>query len=429
MKNILIVGFGLSGRSAAQFLVARGMNVIAVDDKCDEIPRSSSIEIFKDVPKGISFDYAVCSPGIAPTHPIIRQLNDQYIKIISEVELAFEHIKNPVIGVSGTNGKTTVTLLTAHILNACGMKACALGNVGIPLTSAIDTLSLKEIVVAELSSYQLEGLNVPILDASALLNITPDHLDRYHSMEKYAEAKMKLQKITKDSLRFYIDQKSYSEYGTFLKNSPVSTFGYGDQTLSTDLKSIFFDGNHLVDLPGTLQNKKCHDLENFLAAFALCWSMGAAPQAIQSAYENFTKPSHRIEFIKELQGIKFYDDSKGTNIDAVIRAVESIEGSIHLIAGGVDKGSSYFPWVSGFHNKVKKVYAIGQSSQKIHQELENSIDVELFPSLESAVIAAYQNAMLGENVLLSPGCASFDMFKDYVDRGLSFQKIITTLSS
>lgn len=427
MKNILIVGFGLSGRSAAQFLISRGMNVIAVDDKRDEIASLSSIEIFKDLPEGIIFDYAVCSPGVPPTHSIIRQLNSKHIKIMSEVELAFDHIKNPIIGVSGTNGKTTVTLLTSHILNACGIKACALGNVGIPLTSAIDTLSSNEIVVAELSSYQLEDLKTPLLDASVLLNITPDHLDRYHTMENYAKAKMQLQKITKNPLRFFIDHKSYSEYGTFLKNSPVSTYGYEDQTLSTDLKSIFFDGNHLVDLPGILQNKKNHDLENFLAAFALCWSMGAAPHAIQAAYETFIKPHHRIEFVKEHQGIKFYDDSKGTNIDAVIRAVESIEGSIHLIAGGVDKGSSYSPWIPIFHNKVKKVYAIGQAAQKIHQELENSIEVELYLTLQSAVSAAYQNAKAGENVLLSPGCASFDMFKDYVDRGLSFQKIISSL--
>jgi UDP-N-acetylmuramoylalanine--D-glutamate ligase len=427
VKNILIVGFGLSGKSAAQFLISRGMNVIAVDDKRDEIAKSSSIEVFKDLPDGISFDYAVCSPGVPPTHPIIRQLNSMRVKIMSEVELAFDHIKNPIIGVTGTNGKTTVTLLTTHILNACGKKACALGNVGIPLTSAIDTLSSNEIVVAELSSYQLEDLKTPLLDSSVLLNITPDHLDRYHTMEKYAEAKMKLQKITKDPSRFFIDHKTYSEYGTFLKNSSVSTYGYGDQTFSTDLKGVFFDGNHLVDLPGTLQNKKNHDLENFLAAFALSWSMGANPKDIRSAYETFIKPHHRIEYIKELQGIKFYDDSKGTNIDAVIRAVESIKGSIHLIAGGVDKGSSYSPWITGFHNKVKKVYAIGQAAQKIHHELGNSIEVELYPTLQSAVTAAYQNAKAGENVLLSPGCASFDMFKDYVDRGLSFQKIIKTL--
>ena len=427
MKNILIVGYGKSGRSAAEFLKSRGMNVLAVDDKCDEIAKTASIEVFKEVPEGIFFDYAVCSPGVPPTHPFIQKLNDRHVKIISEVELAFDHIKNPIIGITGTNGKTTVTLLTTHILNACGMKACALGNVGVPLTSAIDTLSSNEIVVAELSSYQLEDLKKPLLDASVLLNISPDHMDRYHTMKKYAAAKLKLQKITKDPLRFYIDQKAFLNYGTSLKNAPVSTFGYGDQTLSTDLKSIYFDGNHLVDLPENLQNKKNHDVENFLAAFALCWSMGAPPLAIRDSYETFKKPRHRIEFVKEIQGIKFYDDSKGTNIDAVIRAVESLEGKVHLIAGGVDKGSPYSPWILGFKGQVKKIYAIGEAAKKIRDELSSSLEVELFPTLEAAVKAAYQNASFKENVLLSPGCASFDMFKDYVDRGLCFQKIISQL--
>lgn len=424
MKNILIVGFGLSGRSATQFLLSRGMNVSVIDDKCDELVKTSSIEVFKDLPKGRFFDYAVCSPGIASTHPVICQLKASHIKIISEVELAFEYIKNPIIGISGTNGKTTVTLLTAHILNACGLKSRALGNVGIPLTSAIDTLSKDEIVVAELSSYQLEDLNGPLLDASVLLNITPDHLDRYHTMTKYAEVKMRLQHITKDPSRFFIDHKTYSEYGTLLNHVPVS-YGCEDQRLSTDLNAIFFDGKYLVDLPAPLQKKRGHDLENFLAAFALCWSMGASPKSIQSAYDSFIKPRHRIEFVKELQGIKFFDDSKGTNIDAVIRAVESMEGQIHLIAGGVDKGSSYVPWIPVFNN-VKKVYAIGQAAQKIQQELA-SVDVELYPTLETAILAAYYNAKKGENVLLSPGCASFDMFKDYIDRGLAFQKIVSNL--
>lgn len=426
MKNILIIGFGLSGRSAAQFLVSRGMNVIALDDKCEEVAKAS-IAVFKNLPEDISIDYAVCSPGIAPNHPVILELNKRHIKIISEVELAFQHIKNPIVGISGTNGKTTVTLLTAHILNACGMKARALGNVGIPLTSAVDTLDQDEIVVAELSSYQLEDLKGPLLDASVLLNITPDHLDRYHTMDAYAKAKMNLQHITKDPSRFFIDHKTFLEYGSLLHSAPVS-YGCGDQKLSTDLNAIFFDGKYLIDLPTTLKNKKNHELENFLASFALSWSMGADLKSIQSAYETFIKPHHRIEFIKELQGVKFFDDSKGTNIDAVIRAVETMDGPVHLIAGGVDKGSSYAPWIPIFNHKVRKVYAIGQAAEKIHQELSSSIEVELHPTLESAVKAAYQNAKPKENVLLSPGCASFDMFKDYIDRGLSFQKIINQLS-
>ncbi len=412
MKNILIIGYGLSGKSAAQMLISRGASVIAVDDKVIDSPE---VKVFKEIPDGIIFDYAVCSPGIPPTHPAICQLRAKGIKMISEAQLAFDHIKNPVIGISGTNGKTTVTLLTTHLLNACGKKARALGNVGVPLTSAIDTLDPDEIVVAELSSYQLEDLHGPILEASALLNITPDHLDRYHTMEKYAEAKWKLLEITKDPMRFFVDSKTHAEYG---KDVRVIV-----GKMSADLKRIFCQGKYLAPLPDDLRN---HDLENFLAAFALAYSMGADPEKISSAYRTFTKPHHRIEFIKELHGVKFFDDSKGTNIDAVIRAVETMDGPVHLIAGGVDKGASYTSWIPAF-GPVKKIYVIGQAAQKICDELGNVIEVELYPTLDAAVTAAYQNAKEGENVLLSPGCSSFDMFKDYVDRGLSFQKIIAAL--
>lgn len=412
MKNILIIGYGLSGKSAAQMLISRGASVIAVDDKVIDSPE---LKVFKGIPEGIIFDYAVCSPGIPPTHPAICQLRAKGIKMISEAQLAFDHIKNPIIGISGTNGKTTVTLLTTHLLNACGKKARALGNVGVPLTSAVDILTPDEIVVAELSSYQLEDLQGPILDASALLNITPDHLDRYYTMEKYAEAKWRLLEITKDPMQFFVDSKTYAEYG---KDIPVIA-----GKMSTDLKSIFMQGKCMAPLPEALRN---HDLENFLAAFALAYSMGADPEKISSAYRTFKKPHHRIEFIKELHGVKFFDDSKGTNIDAVIRAVETMDGPVHLIAGGVDKGASYAPWIPAF-GQVKKVYAIGQAAEKIQNELNRSIEVVLHPSLEAAVKVAYQNAKPGESVLLSPGCSSFDMFKDYVDRGLTFQKIIASL--
>lgn len=427
MKNALIIGFGLSGKSAARFLLSRGINVTAIDAKHQSLIHNPDVQeligkgvrLIGEDPPFLTYDYVVCSPGIPKSHPVLKELNSQ--KIISEAELAFSYIKQPILGISGTNGKTTVTLLVAHICNYAGKKARALGNVGIALTSAIDTLAPDEIVVAELSSYQLEGLKEPILEASVLLNITPDHLDRYGTMEAYAEAKLQLHKITKDPGKFFMEEQCQK----WLSNG--NCYGYGCNYLSTDLKSLFLKGKYICKLPEELQNCKSHDVENFMAAFSLCLAIGIEPEKIIEAYPSFVKPHHRIEFVRELEGIKFFDDSKGTNIDAVIRAVERMQGPVHLIAGGVDKGASYSPW-RDFQGKVKKIYAIGEAASKIYREINPIISVELYQDMEKAVQAANKEAFSGDNILLSPGCSSFDMFIDYVDRGKCFQKQVNKLS-
>lgn len=422
--KVLIVGFGLSGRSAAKVLLKQNAQVTAVDAKYQMLLEQKEVQEL--IQRGVhligeegpfeTYDTIVTSPGIPPSHPLLQQ------KVISEVELGFQNIKQPILGITGTNGKTTVTLLTTHILNFSGKKARALGNVGVPITSAIGTLAEDEIVVAELSSYQLEGLKGKILEASVLLNITPDHLDRYGSMEKYAEAKIQIQKITKDPACFFMGEACQK----WLSHS--NTIGYSGSALSTDLVDLFLKNVKICSLPQMLQHRKSHDLENFMAAFSLCFSLGVPPEIIREAYASFVKPHHRIQYIGSIHGIKFYDDSKGTNIDAVFRAVEVMEGPVHLIAGGVDKGASYLPW-QAFQGKVKKIYCLGAAAPKICLELNPFIPTSIYPDMKEAVLAAFKGAISGDNILLSPGCSSFDMFTDYVDRGRCFQRCVKEIAS
>lgn len=419
MKDALIIGFGLSGKSAAKLLLAKGFNVTAVDAKKDIIVLedqellNKGVRLLDENARLPKHDIAICSPGISFHHPVVKQCKN----VISEAELAFRYINQPVLGVSGTNGKTTVTLLVEHMLKKAGKKARALGNVGIPLTSAIETLEINEIVVAELSSYQLEGLNDPLLNASVLLNITPDHLDRYESMEKYAETKLKLRTLTKNKDDFLIHED-------YLYLAPESAcYGYGRHArLSTDLKNLYFEGVNQGFLPSCLQTKS-HDLENFMAAYFLCLQCGVKHESMINAYASFVKPRHRIEFVAEIKGVKYFDDSKGTNIDAVIRALERMPGPVHLIVGGVDKGASYFPWMNAFKFCVKSIHAIGQAAQKIKKELA-PLQVNICKDLNEAFLRAQVQAAPGDVVLLSPGCSSFDMFKDYKQRGEIFQLLV-----
>src|SRR4029077_14479995 len=215
-----------------------------------------------------------------------------------------------------------------------------------------------------------------------------------------------------------------------LKGKKPRLYGYDKAAfISTDLSSVFSEGKKLFELPPALKNKKSHDLENLLAAFALCSDRGVLGETFLDAWLSFKKPPHRIEFVTEFQGVSYYDDSKGTNIDAVKRAVQSLEGPIILIAGGVDKCAPYTPWLEEFKNKVKLICAIGQAAAKIYEQLASHIPVMIFHSLDEAVHQATRFAQEGDNVLLSPGCSSFDMFKDYVHRGKEFQRIVHELAN
>jgi len=433
MKKVLIIGFGISGQSVSRFFLKRGYVVTALDAKGDALRAAQvpNLEILSDQTLFRSlkeFESVVVSPGIAPSHPIYVQALKEGIEIVGEIELALRYLDQRLMGITGTNGKTTVTLLIAHVLNQSGILAKALGNIGTPLIDYVDAHSSKEVLIVELSSYQLETLRKKAFDIGLILNITPDHLDRYSSMEEYALAKCRLKECIKEGGLFYVHEKIKKAYGYLLENSSYRTFGQEKTAYFwTDRGAIYREGAIETILPLRYREYGAHESENCIAAWAVCKEFGVTPEQFLSALETFKKPAHRIEFVKEIEGISFYDDSKGTNIDASIQAVLSMKGHTILIAGGVDKGASYIPWRKAFKDRVKQVFAIGQAAPNIYRELNGFVKVRIISTLSEAVHEAFMAAERGDNVLLSPGCSSFDMFRDYAHRGEEFQHHINDL--
>lgn len=338
------------------------------------------------------------------------------IEIIGEAELACRHITSPCIGVTGTNGKTTVTLLITYVLNQNGIAAEAVGNIGVPLTSLImrPTEAMgRTLLVMELSSYQLETIKSKVLDAALLLNITPDHLERHLNMESYAAAKARIFDCVKPDGKGYVSACCLAEWSSIRKIASLCTFD-DDQTFLEKLRH----GRREI---------RPHDAANYLAAYAVCSQWGISDDQFVASIDGFVKPPHRMEWVRSIAGVDYVDDSKGTNIDAVIKAVESIEGLVILIAGGVDKGFTYASWIPPFTDKVRFICTIGAAAEKMYNELSPNFSVQRFDGLEEAVLFAAKFAEKGDTVLLSPGCASYDMFTDYAHRGREFQAVVWKL--
>jgi len=439
-RRVLVIGLGISGQSAVKFLMKRGALVVGTDSNQNIATTNENIrtlcqqgmvfESESNIGDVSRFDLVVVSPGIPQTNPCYRQAKEKGLEIVGEIELACREINKTCLAVTGTNGKTTVTLLTEHVLQKSGKRAKALGNIGIPLTSGVDELSKEQldIFVIELSSFQLETLNSRFIDAGVILNITPDHLDRYPTIYEYAAAKVKMKDNIKENGELFVEDKCYIEYFSLFKNHLVKTYGYDTKCfLYTDTYDVNSQSGKAFTLPAAYHGKHSHDIENIIASYALCSTVGISAEQFIDALSSFKKPAHRIEFVRMLNDVSYIDDSKGTNIDAVIRAVDSIDGSVVLIAGGVDKGFPYTPWIQAFGPKVKSICAIGQSKEKIKNDLGHHIPTELFTTLHEAVIHAASIAKKGDTVLLSPGCSSYDMFTDYAHRGKEFQRITNAL--
>ncbi len=418
MQCALVLGLGLSGKAAVELLFAQGYHVIGADDKADAeqlrdlISRGMQLLFNPEEISWSSIKLCVVSPGISPNHSLYQAALAHGIEILGEAELSFRNLDQPAIAITGTNGKTTVTLLVEYILNSSGIKAKALGNVGNPLSIYVLKPDPGAVIVVELSSYQLETMSTAVFDAAAILNITPDHLDRYGSMEDYAKAKCQLQHLLKPGSPFFVSQQVVDRYVHLLKS------GYFIYTQSESIEEI---------LTQEYRELGEHDIENAMAAWALCKPFKVTAEQFLNGLRMFKKPHHRIEFVASIDGVHFFDDSKGTNIDAVIRAVQTMKGPVILIAGGVDKGASYLPWKESFCGKVKRIVAIGQAAPKIFRELSPFFEIEIVDSLSAAVEASFSHAGTGDHVLLSPGCSSFDMFRDYAHRGEEFQRTVFSL--
>jgi len=412
-EKALVIGLGVSGKAALRFLMNQGYEVVGVDAKdLQEDPsmqeiRNLGARIYTEqtFPQGEEYSFAVLSPGIAKTHPIAHAVALKGKPLLAEIELGLKHTNQVAVAVTGTNGKTTVTQLIEHVLVQSGRKAKAVGNVGFALTEYLSNADPEEILVVELSSYQLDSLKGPFFSAGVLLNITPDHLDRYDSYGDYARSKANLQFCLQNGAPLYLPKKVMNEFGHLFTNS-------------------------FVDMPNELEKKEGmaeHDFCNQQAAYAICKNFGVSLEQFSSALTSFKKPAHRIEFVKKIKGVSYFDDSKGTNIDAAVQAVLTMQGPVILIAGGVDKGSSYLAWKEVFEGRVKQIFALGEAAKKISAELSLFFNVKIVDSLENAVQEAARLAQEGDHVLLSPGCSSFDMFRDYAHRGREFQKFVGLL--
>ncbi|HSW72479.1 MAG TPA: Mur ligase family protein [Chlamydiales bacterium] len=395
MNRVIVLGFGKSGKAAAALYLKHGFKVVALDKAKPESPLNG-IELKDDDVEKVDFSNVkelLLSPGISPSHPVVLEAKRRKIPVVGEIELGFRYFKNRAIGITGSNGKTTVTLLTTHVLNSAGIKARALGNVGVPLTSFNG--DEKEILVVELSSFQLETLKEVCLDAALITNITPNHLDRYPSMDEYRSAKLEIQKVIKPNEVLFIHSnlKKWIEHESF----------------------------NYDKIPLKIRGKYPIHKENLLAAFSLASYFGVKKKEFFSALKTFTPPPHRLECVGKKDGVTFYNDSKATTIESVIYAVKTLKGPVNLIVGGVDKGAPYFPWKKAFKNRVKRIYAIGLAAKKIKEELESDFEVILEDSMSQALSSAYKSAEVNDIILLSPGCSSYDSFRSFEHRGDEFR--------
>lgn len=407
-KRALVVGLGVSGRAAARFLAQSGYCVTGIDKTKKEDVTLSGVEVVteEEYRSDTPVSLVVVSPGIPHTHPVVSEAVSRGARLTGEVELGLSGSKQKAIAITGTNGKTTVTSLIVHILTSSGRKARAIGNIGFAACEYFLSPDPEEILVVELSSYQLETMNDQFFEAAALLNITPDHLDRYGDMRTYAQAKARIAGCVKEKGKIYLGSRVVEEY--------------------SDLFSLPFEILGKDHFPDTGEYPE-HDLANIQAAAALCYSLGVTSFEFLAGLRTFVKPAHRIQRVRSFNGVEYYDDSKGTNVDAVIRAVRAMKGPVILIAGGVDKGASYTCWKEPFSGKIKRIFAIGRAAGKIRDELSLFFNVEIVDSLEDAVQKSQACSIPGDNVLLSPGCSSFDMFRDYAHRGNEFQRFVALL--
>ncbi|AIS52709.1 UDP-N-acetylmuramoylalanine--D-glutamate ligase MurD [Thermoanaerobacter kivui] len=447
-KKVFVAGLGLSGIALCKVLIDLKAHVIAYDEKDyaflkDNIAEIESLPIefkfgkFKrDTLKGV--DLVVISPGVPVDSELVKEAQTLGIEVLGEVEFAYRFSKGPIYAITGTNGKTTTTSLLGEIFKNAGKNVYVAGNIGYPLIYVTTTATEKDAIVAEISSFQLETVKEFRPKISCIINITPDHLNRHKTFENYRDVKgrifenqgeneytvlnyddevvLSLAKKAKCKV-FPFSKKKILEEGAYVKDGSIYISFEGSLEKIIDVEDIYIPGEH--------------NLENALAASSMAYIAGIDANTIAHTLKTFKGVEHRIEFVDEIEGIKFYNDSKGTNPDASIKAIQALKTPIILIAGGYDKGSEFDEFVKAFGEKVKKLILIGQTAKKIrdtavkHSYLESNI---IFANtLEEAVKKAYENAMRGDSVLLSPACASWDMFKNFEERGKVFKKAVAEL--
>ena len=449
-KRALVVGLGKSGVASALFLKAHGARVTVSDTKSGDELRNE-IPVLLD--HGITVetgghgertfrgqDLIVVSPGVAVDAPPLVQARALGETVIGEIELAAQFLPGPIVAITGSNGKTTTTTLAGEIMTAAGFSSLVGGNIGTPAISLAERAKPETVIVLEVSSFQLETIQTFRPKVAVVLNVTPDHLDRHRTLEIYVDAKARIFENQQGS-DFAVLNADDPTCAAMAARTKAQVFWFSRQkeveqgAWVRDGKIVFRDGSGQREIMqvSEIPLKGAHNLENVLAAACAAALMGCAPEKIRQAVCDFRAVEHRLEFVATIRGVDYYNDSKATNVDATIKALESFPANIHLILGGKDKGSDYSVLNDLLRQRVKRVYTIGAAAAKIESQIASSkggnVEVVHAETLENAIRKASAVAQPGDVVLLAPACASFDQFKSYEHRGQVFKELVRGLAS
>ena len=451
-KKVLVFGSGISGESACRLLLREGAEVVLYDgnDRLDreEIlakispEEGQNVEILLGELTGQQLEglldelsLVVMSPGVPTDLPIVEQMRAHGLPIWGEIELAYVFGRGDVLAITGTNGKTTTTALLGEIMKAAAESVFIVGNIGTPYTGVASETKEDSVTVAEISSFQLETVHSFRPKVSAILNITPDHLNRHHTMEAYIAAKERItENQTPDDYcvlnyeddvlrRFGESVRAQVLYFSSRRKLNRGVYLDGDRIICG------IDGETEICRTGDLQILGVHNYENVMAAVAMSYVYGVPVDVIRRVVTSFKGVEHRIEFVAEKNGVAYYNDSKGTNPDAAIRGIRAMNRPTVLIGGGYDKDSSYEEWIEAFDGKVKKLVLLGATREKIAETARRLgfTDIVMADSFEEAFEKCTEYAEPGDAVLLSPACASWGMFKNYEERGDKFRELVEQL--
>jgi UDP-N-acetylmuramoylalanine--D-glutamate ligase len=443
-KRVLVVGLGKSGVASALFLKSQGSQVTVSDSKSQD-------QLGKEIPvlldHGIAVetgahgertfrgqDLIVVSPGVPVDAPPLVQARSLGEPVIGEIELAAQFLPKNIVAITGSNGKTTTTTLTGEILTASGLPTLVGGNIGTPAVSLIGQSNPETTIVLEVSSFQLETIETFRPKVAVVLNVTPDHLDRHRTFDAYANAKARIFENQQpddftvlnadDETCVSFAKRTRAQVSWFSRRNEVPHGAY-----LAENAIIFRDLNsqHEVLPLAEIPLKGNHNVENVLAAVCAGLLMGCDLARVREAVRNFRAVEHRLEYVATIGGVDYYNDSKATNVDATIKALESFAGGIHLILGGKDKGSDYTVLNDLLRERVKRVYTIGAAAEKIESHIKGTTEISYTGTLDAAIRKAHDTAQPGDVVLLAPACASFDQFQNYEHRGRTFKETVKSL--
>lgn len=446
-KTYLVAGSGVSGIAACRLLLKHGITTYIYDENKNltkEMIEQKFIgeepvkDVFiGDIPESVKecIDIVVISPGIPADSAFASEFRNRNIPVIGEIELAFIFGKGTVIGITGTNGKTTTTALTGAIMKEHFKNVFVVGNIGTPYTSVVDEMTDETVTVAEISSFQLETTQEFHPRVTAILNITPDHLNRHHTIENYIQAKCAITKAqtTEDICVLNYDNEITRKIS---ENIPATPFFFSrlqrlEEGICLDGEDIIWGHNgqkNIICRISELKLPGSHNVENVMAAIAIAVNMKVPLDQIRHSVTHFTSVEHRIEYVAEKGGIIYYNDSKGTNTDAAIKGIEAMTRPTVLLAGGYDKNADYDEWILSCKSKVKCLVLIGETKYKIAETAEKYgiQPVKFAETFDEAMEICVSEAVPGDAVLLSPACASWGMFKNFEQRGEMFKDYVRT---